>query len=178
MDIGVNFLESARKEFNNYKVLGEKAIAQVPDDKLFWQYNEESNSICTIVKHLSGNMRSRWTDFLITDGEKPWRYRDSEFENEVTTREQLMRYWNEGWSCLFTALDSITSKDLSRVIYIRNQSHTVLQAINRQLTHYPHHVGQIVFLAKMIVGSSWQSLSIPKNKSDEYNAKKFSKEKT
>lgn len=178
MNIPENFLQSARKEFMNYKALGEKAMAQVPDEKLFWQYNEESNSIGTIVKHLWGNMMSRWTDFMTTDGEKEWRQRDAEFENDVKDRGELMQKWNEGWDCVFKALDSIKGDDLAKIIYIRNQGHTVLEAINRQLAHYPHHVGQILFLAKMIIGSNWQSLSIPKNKSKEFNAEKFSKEKS
>lgn len=173
-----NFLQSARKEFNYYKSLGAKAMAQVPDDKLFWQYNEESNSIGTLVKHLWGNMLSRWTDFMTTDGEKEWRQRDAEFENKVTSREALIQKWEEGWACVFKAIDSLQPDDLTKIIYIRNQGHTVLEAINRQLAHYPHHVGQILFLAKMIVGSNWQSLSIPKNKSQEFNADKFSKEKS
>ena len=173
-----NFLQSARKEFTYYKTLGEKAMAQVPDDKLFWQYNEESNSIGTIVKHLWGNMLSRWTDFMTTDGEKEWRHRDAEFENDVKDRKELMKKWNDGWGCVFKALDSLKPEDLDKIIYIRNQGHTVLEAINRQLAHYPHHVGQILFLEKMIVGSNWQSLSIPKNKSQEFNADKFSKEKS
>jgi hypothetical protein len=177
MPLSKIFLQSAHKEFTLYKLLGEKAITQVPDDKLFWQYNEESNSIGTIVKHLWGNMLSRWTDFMTTDGEKEWRQRDAEFENDVKDRPELMNKWNEGWECVFKALDSLQPDDLTKIIYIRNQSHTVLEAINRQLAHYPHHVGQILFLAKMIVGSNWQSLSIPKNKSQEFNAGKFSGEK-
>lgn len=178
MNPSENFLQSARKEFTYYKTLGEKAIAQVPDDKLFWHYNEESNSIGMIVKHLWGNMLSRWTDFMTTDGEKEWRHRDAEFENDVKDRKELMNKWNEGWNCVFKALDSLRPDDLSKIIYIRNQGHTVLEAINRQMAHYPHHVGQILFLSKMIVGSRWQSLSIPKNKSQEFNVDKFSKEKS
>jgi hypothetical protein len=178
MNTSENFIQSARKEFVYYKSLGEKAIAQVPDEKLFWQYNEESNSIGTIVKHLWGNMLSRWTDFMTTDGEKEWRKRDAEFENDVKDRTELMKKWNDGWTCVFAAIDSLQPDDLSKIIYIRNQGHTVLEAINRQLAHYPHHVGQILFVAKMIVGSQWQSLSIPRNKSQEFNAEKFSQEKT
>jgi hypothetical protein len=123
-------------------------------------------------------MLSRWTEFMTTDGEKEWRNRDAEFENDVKSREELLNKWNEGWTCFFKALDSLQPQDLAKIIYIRNQGHTVLEAINRQLAHYPHHIGQILFLAKMIVGSNWQSLSIPKNKSGEFNAEKFSKEKS
>jgi Protein of unknown function (DUF1572) len=172
-----NYLESVRKQFEYYKMLAEKTMEQVPDEKLFWQFNEESNSIATIVKHLWGNMLSRWTDFLTTDGEKDWRNRDAEFENDITSRPELMNKWNEGWNCLFTALDQLTEKDLDKEVYIRNQGHTVLDAINRQLAHYPHHIGQIVFIGKMVCGNKWVSLSIPKGKSKEFNADKFSKPK-
>lgn len=169
------YLESVRKQFEYYKMLGDKTFTQIQDDeKLFWQYDEESNSIATIVKHMWGNMLSRWTDFLTSDGEKEWRNRDVEFENDVQTREELLQRWNEGWTCLFDALKSLTPTDLDRVIYIRNEGHTVTEAINRQLAHYPYHVGQIVFLGKMIVGKSWKSLSIPKGNSTSYNAGKFS----
>lgn len=172
-----NYLESVRKQFEYYKMLAEKTMEQVPDEKLFWQFNEESNSIATIVKHLWGNMLSRWTDFLITDGEKDWRNRDAEFENDITSRQELMNKWNEGWICLFKALDQLTEKDLDKEIYIRNQGHTIMDAINRQLAHYPHHIGQIVFIGKMVCGNKWASLSIPKGKSKEFNADKFSKPK-
>lgn len=178
MNISENFLQSARKEFMYYKSLGEKAIAQIPDEKLFWQYNEESNSIDTIVKHLWGNMLSRWTNFMTTDGEKEWRKRDAEFENDVKDRAELLKKWHDGWTCVFNALNSLQPDDLVKIIYIRNQGHTIMEAINRQLAHYPHHVGQILFVAKMIVGSNWLSLSIPKNKSQEFNTEKFSQEKT
>ena len=169
------YLSSARKEFEYYKLLGEKTFAQLTDEQLFIQINSESNSIATIVKHLWGNMLSRWTNFLTTDGEKEWRKRDEEFENDIKTREELLEKWEAGWSCLFDALNSITDSDLSKVIYIRNESHTVLEAINRQLAHYPHHVGQIVFVGKMFSAGSWKSLSIPKGASNQFNQEKFSK---
>ena len=123
-----NFLESAIKQFVYYKSLGEKTFSQLQDDKLFWQYNTESNSIATIVKHLWGNMLSRWTDFLTSDGEKEWRNRDAEFENDIATKEDLLNKWNEGWSCLFNALNSLTEEDLTKLIYIRNQGQTVVEA--------------------------------------------------
>lgn len=173
----IQFLKSAKRQFEYYKSLGEKAMAQLQDAQLFWQPNEESNSIATIVKHLEGNMLSRWTDFLTTDGEKPSRQRDAEFENSWNTREQAILSWNSAWQCLFNALESITDEDLERVIYIRNEGHTVLEAINRQLAHYPYHVGQMVYIAKICTNENWQSLSIPRNKSNEYNADKFSQEK-
>lgn len=159
-----NYLESVKKQFEQYKMLGEKTFAQLPDDKLFWQYNEDSNSIATIVKHLWGNMLSRWTNFLTTDGEKEWRKRDAEFENDLTNRQQLLDKWNEGWDCLFKAINSVTPNDLDKIIYIRSQPLTVTEAINRQLTHYAYHVGQIVFLGKMLAENGWVSLSIPRIK--------------
>ena len=170
-----DYLESIKKQFAYYKLLGDKTFVQLTDDKLFWQYNEESNSIAIIVKHLSGNMLSRWTDFLTTDGEKVWRNRDAEFENDISTRQELLAIWEAGWQCLFTALQSLTPEDLQKKIYIRNQSHDVTEAINRQLAHYPYHVGQIVFLGKMLCDNSWTSLSIPKGNSASYNADKFAK---
>ncbi len=171
------YLQSAKKQFEYYKMLGDKTFAQVADDKLSWQYNEDSNSIAGIVKHLWGNMLSRWTDFLTTDGEKEWRNREAEFENDIATREELINKWEEGWNCLFNAIDGLTENDLDKIIYIRNQGHTVMEAINRQLAHYPYHVGQIVFLGKMLAENGWTSLSIPRGNSAAYNAEKFSKPK-
>ena len=173
-----SYLISVRKQFEYYKLLGEKTFAQVSDEKLFWQPNSESNSMATIVKHLWGNMLSRWTDFLTSDGEKEWRERDAEFENDVDSREAMLQKWNEGWACLFQALDQLTEKDLDTLIYIRNQGHTVTDAINRQLAHYPYHIGQLVYLGKLVADKSWNSLSIPKGKSEEFNREKFSKPKS
>jgi hypothetical protein len=170
------YLENISNAFNYYKTLGENAIAQIPDNKLFWQFNSESNSVGIIVKHLSGNMLSRWTDFLKSDGEKDWRKRDAEFENDINDRISLLEFWNNGWICLFKTLNSLTSDDLDKIIYIRNQEHTVYEAINRQLAHYPYHIGQIVLLAKM-TSDNWISLSIPKDESINYNTNKFSKDK-
>jgi hypothetical protein len=172
-----DYLESVKKQFEYYKLLGDKTIAQLPDDKLFWQYNQESNSIAINVKHLHGNMLSRWTDFLTTDGEKEWRNRDGEFENDLTTKEEVVKLWEDGWKCFLDTLKSLKEDDLEKIIYIRNQGHTVLEAINRQLAHYPYHVGQIVFIGKMILNEKWQSLSIPRGNSNAFNAEKFSKEK-
>jgi len=172
------YLESCIKQFEYYKLLGEKAMAQLPDDKLFWQFNEQSNSIAIIVQHFWGNMLSRWTDFLTTDGEKEWRNRDAEFESGINTREGLLKKWNEGWDRLLSTLKQLTSEDLKKIIYIRNQGHTVMEAINRQLAHYPYHVGQIIYIAKMIADNDWQSLSIPKGASKSFNAEKFSKPKS
>jgi hypothetical protein len=170
------FLESAKKQFVYYKMLGEKTFDQVSEEQLFWQFNQESNSIAMIVQHLCGNMLSRWTDFLTTDGEKEWRNRDTEFENTLKDRVGLMARWNEGWTCLFTALDSLTSNDLTKIIFIRSQGQTVEEAIHRQLAHYPYHIGQIVYIGKMIRNDSWTSLSIPRGKSEVYNVDMKNKE--
>lgn len=169
------YLNSIKKQFEYYKLLGEKTFDQLNDDQLFWKYNSESNSIATIVKHLWGNMLSRWTDFLTMDGEKTWRQRDAEFENDIASREELMSKWNEGWDCFFTAINGLTESDLSKVVFIRNMGHTVFDAINRQLAHYPYHIGQIVFIGKMLCDDNWNSLSIPKGHSVKYNEDKFSK---
>jgi hypothetical protein len=174
----IPYLKSADRQFRYYKKLGDDAIAQIDDKALLWQPNEESNSITIIVKHLWGNMLSRWTDFLTTDGEKEWRQRDAEFEGEELTREQLLQKWEEGWQCLFNALGSITDEELEQVVYIRNEGHTVLEAINRQIAHYSYHVGQIVYIAKLVKNEGWKSLSIPRNKSQDYNSDKFSQEKS
>lgn len=170
-----NYLKSVRGQFLYYKSLAEKTFDQVPDDKLFWQYDEVNNSISTIVKHLSGNMLSRWTNFLSTDGEKDFRNRDSEFENDIKDRNEMMKRWDEGWASLFKALDSITEDNFKTTVYIRNQGHTITEAINRQLAHYAYHTGQIVLLGKIITGTDWKSLSIPKGKSKEFNQQMFSK---
>lgn len=179
------YLTSTKKQFLYYKTLGEKAMEQLEPEQLFYALNEDTNSIAVIVKHLHGNMLSRWTDFLTTDGEKENRNRDAEFEenqpsqeNITAAKNNLLNQWHEGWACLFKALEDLTPEQLSSIIYIRNEGHTVVEAINRQLAHYPYHVGQIVFYAKMLKKSDWTSLSIPKNKSTDYNAGKFSKEKS
>lgn len=182
MTVSEDFLRSANRQFLYYKTLGEKAIDQLEPEQLFVSLNDDTNSIATIVKHLHGNMLSRWTDFLTTDGEKEWRNRDGEFDASTElsnqTKEQILSLWNEGWACLFNTLNSLKPEDLSKIIFIRNEGHTVLEAINRQLAHYPYHVGQMVFYAKILKKSEWTSLSIPKNKSNDYNADKFSKEKS
>lgn len=173
----INYLKSARRQFDYYKLLGEKAMLQLEDEKLFYPANEASNSIAIIVQHLAGNMLSRWTNFLTEDGEKPWRERDEEFEIVLHTREEVLKLWENGWQCLFAALASITDEDLERIIFIRNEGHTVLEAINRQIAHYSYHVGQLVYIAKLLVGENWKSLSIPKRQSSSYNESKFAQEK-
>lgn len=182
MNVSEDFLRSANRQFLYYKTLGEKAIDQLEPEQLFVSLNDDTNSIATIVKHLHGNMLSRWTDFLTTDGEKEWRNRDGEFDDSTElsnqTKEYILKQWNEGWECLFNTLNSLKLEDLDKIIYIRNEGHSVLEAINRQLAHYPYHIGQMVFFAKILKKTEWTSLSIPKNKSNNYNADKFSKEKS
>jgi hypothetical protein len=167
-----NYILSVKNQFSQYKLLAEKAIDQVPDEKIDWQYNPETNSIAIIVKHLAGNMLSRFTDFYNSDGEKKWRDRDAEFENEKLSRERLKVLWDEGWNCLFQVLNGLSAADLSKVVIIRNEEHSVVEAINRQLTHYASHIGQIIFIAKMVLDNQWKTLSIPKNASRQFNAKK------
>lgn len=168
-----NFLASSLKQFREFKSLGDKTFDQLSDEKLFWQFNSSSNSIAHIVKHLHGNMLSRWTDFLTTDGEKEGRNRDMEFENTALNRQELIAMWNAGWDCLFQALESLNEEDLTKTIFIRGEGHTVLGAIHRQLAHYPYHVGQIVYIGKMCMDEQWSSLSIPKGKSAAFNHEKF-----
>lgn len=172
-----DYLESVKKQFEYYKLLGDKTIAKLPEEKLFWQFNDESNSVATIVKHLNGNMMSRWTDFLTTDGEKEWRQRDGEFENDIKSKEVVLEVWEEGWECLFNTLSTLKERDLNKIVYIRNMGQTVIDAINRQLAHYPYHLGQMVYIGKMVCGDDWNSLSIPKGKSRVFNSEKFSKPK-
>jgi uncharacterized damage-inducible protein DinB len=155
--------------FRYYKDLADRAMAQLSDGQLFTALDEESNSIALVIKHMAGNMRSRWTDFLTTDGEKPNRNRDAEFVDPPSTRAELLGLWEEGWSCLFAALEPLTDADLERKVTIRSEAHSVMQAINRQLAHYPYHCGQIVFLAKHLGHENWKSLTVPRGKSQEFN---------
>jgi hypothetical protein len=164
-------IEDSVAVFRYYKKLAERAMAQVADEQLFAVLDGEANSIAIIVKHMAGNMRSRWTNFLTTDGEKASRDRDSEFVDPAATREALLSEWEHGWATMFDALEPLTDEDLGRTITIRGEAHSVMQAINRQLAHYPYHVGQIVFLAKHFAADHWESLSVPRNKSAEFNRK-------
>jgi hypothetical protein len=177
MDTSIDYITSIKKQFLYYKTLADKAMAQLEDGQLFYNTNDNTNSIAVIVKHMAGNMLSRWTDFLTTDGEKEWRNRDAEFENTYPDKATMLQDWERGWECLFMALDTITPENLGSIIYIRNEGHTVIEAVNRQLAHYPYHVGQIVFYAKQLKDTPWQSLSIPKNNSAHYNSTKFAQEK-
>lgn len=172
-----NYIHSVTELFKYYKMLGEKSMKQVSDENLFACPSSESNSIAVIVKHLWGNMLSRWTNFLTEDGEKTWRNREAEFDNDIATPAELWQKWEEGWAVLFGALAQIQPENVSDLVYIRNQAHTVLEAVNRQLGHYAYHVGQIVFLSKMLTQNQWQSLSIPRGQSSDYNAQKFAEDK-
>lgn len=162
------YLKSCIKQLEYYKSIGEKAMLQIEDEHLFVCYNEECNSIATIVKHLYGNMLSRWTDFLTTDGEKEWRERDAEFTNDLHSREELMKFWDTGWGVVFEALNSLKSDDLMKIVYIRGEQHTVIDAINRQLAHYPYHIGQIIFISKMF-STKWKTLTIARGGSKKFN---------
>ena len=177
MELSASYLDSSIKQFLYYKALGEKAIAQLEPSQLFVAVNADTNSIAVIVKHIAGNMLSRWTDFLTSDGEKDWRDRDAEFENTLQSKEEVLALWQKGWQCLFDALNNLKPEQMTNIVYIRNEGHTVVEAINRQLAHYPYHIGQIVFYAKQLKNADWDSLSIPKNSSKRYNTDKFSKEK-
>ena len=163
------------KRFQYYKELGDKTLAQLSEEQIFWQYNEESNSIAVIIKHTAGNMLSRWTNFLTEDGEKSWRNRDSEFVNSFKTKEEVLEYWEKGWNCLFEALNQINDENIHSTIYIRGEAHSVLDAVLRQLAHYPYHIGQIVFLGKMLKNEDWKTLSIARNKSQDFNNEMLSK---
>lgn len=172
-----SYLPSVIKQFCYYKSLGDKTLEQLTIDELQRTVETDSNSITIIVKHMVGNMLSRWTNFLSEDGEKDWRHRDQEFVESYTKKSEVISEWNKGWKCLFKILDQLTDQDLHHIIYIRNQGHTVTEAINRQMMHYAYHVGQIVFIGKIIKGNQWNSLSIPKGKSKDYNNDKFAKDK-
>ena len=166
-----SYLQDSLSLFRFYKRMSEGAMEQVSDAQLFETLDQEMNSIAIIAKHMAGNMRSRWTDFLTSDGEKPDRNRDSEFEQPPATREDLMRMWDEGWGTVFSALEPLSDSDLERKVAIRGEPHSVMQAINRQIAHYAYHCGQIVFLAKHFKADQWKSLSVPRNRSGEFNRK-------
>jgi hypothetical protein len=165
-----SYLKDSATIFQYYKKLGENAMAQCPDSGLFATVDAENNSIALVVKHMAGNMRSRWTDFLTTDGEKPSRNRDDEFENPPKTRAEVLDLWDGGWKCVFTALETLNDGNMKDTVTIRGEEHSVMQAINRQVAHYSYHVGQIVLLAKHFAGANWKALTIPKKKSAEFNA--------
>jgi len=169
----LSYLPSVIKQFEYNKSLGDKTFNQLTKEQLFWQFNDESNSVATLVNHISGNMLSRWTNFLTEDGEKSWRNRDEEFINSYKTIEEMIADWEKGWKCLFENLYKITPENGETIVYIRNEGHTITEAINRQLCHYSYHIGQIVVIGKMAKNSEWETLSIPKNASKSYNEEKF-----
>lgn len=175
MNFAQNYLASAIFEFRRYKSYGDETFNQLSDHQLHWQPTEEDNSIAIIIKHMGGNMLSRWTNFLTEDGEKTWRNRDEEFEAPPKTRQELLALWEKGWNCLFKALESIDETNINGQVTIRDKAHSIPEAINRQIAHYASHVGQILFLGKMIKGKDWQSLSIPKGQSKAFNQKMFGK---
>jgi hypothetical protein len=168
MQFTTSYLEDSLALFRHYKKLAESAMAQVIDEQLFATLDPEANSIAIVVKHMAGNMRSRWTDFLASDGEKPDRHRDTEFEDPPATREALMQLWQAGWDCLFSALEPLSEVDVGRRVFIRGEAHSVMQAVNRQIAHYACHIGQIVLLAKHYQHAQWRSLSVPRGKSEEF----------
>ena len=168
-DLAAHYLEEARRQFRGHKRMGESAMAQLHDEEFFVTLDPESNSVAILVKHLAGNMRSRFTDFLTSDGEKPDRFRDQEFElNSATTQADVMKWWEEGWSLVFAAIDGLKPEDVTRTVTIRGEPHSVLQAVNRQIAHYAQHIGQMVFLAKHLRSSDWKTLSIPRGRSEDY----------
>jgi hypothetical protein len=172
-----NYLESVIRQLKYYKGLGRQTMEQIDEKSLFYEPAGDINSIAIIVKHLHGNMLSRWTNFLHSDGEKAWRNRDGEFEGTLKNREEIYLLWEEGWDCLFNAIEGLEPNDLNEIIYIRNEEHTVMEAINRQLCHYCYHVGQIVYLGKMVSGNHWKSLSISKGESLAYNRSRITPKK-
>lgn len=169
MSTGKEFLQTAVRRLKYYKDLGDKTFEQLNEWDFHYQPNDESNSIAVIIQHMVGNMLSRWTNFLTEDGEKEWRKRDEEFEIHTYTKQQLLELWEKGWTCFFDALESLKKKDLKKTVHIRKEPLTVIDAINRQLAHYPYHIGQIIFLAKIIKNKSWKNLSIPRGDSQQYN---------
>ncbi|SHG96323.1 DUF1572 family protein [Flagellimonas flava] len=173
MSFQTDYMKSVRFEFERYKSLGEKTFAQLTDEEIHRKYADTDNSIAIIVKHMVGNMLSRWTNFLTEDGEKTWRDREMEFEAPYASKPEMLAAWKNGWDCLFEALDSVNASNFNTKVKIRNQEHSIIEAVNRQLAHYSSHVGQLVFLGKMIKGKSWISLSIPKGGSEAFNRKMF-----
>ncbi|WP_416828274.1 DUF1572 domain-containing protein [Ectobacillus polymachus] len=168
MNLGIEYLKVVKERFNDVKRLGDNTISQLSEEDIHWGFNEASNSIAVIVKHVSGNMISRWTDFLTTDGEKPNRNRDQEFEDNISSKQELISIWEKGWNTLFKTLNELGEQDLLKNIYIRGESHTVVEAIERQMAHYAYHIGQIVYIGKQLKDANWESLSIPKGKSEEH----------
>ncbi len=175
MNFPDHYLQNITREFRRYKALGDKTFSQVNEEQIQWRIHEESNSIAIIVKHMVGNMLSRWTQFLTEDGEKPWRHRDREFEDPYRSKSEMLEAWESGWKCVFDALGQIDQQNFNTEVTIRGEKHSIIEALNRQLGHYAYHVGQIVMTARGILGTDWQSLSIPKGGSEEFNKSMFGK---
>ncbi|GIN95999.1 hypothetical protein J6TS1_18690 [Siminovitchia terrae] len=175
MNFGNEYLKVVLDRFKSVKDLGDKTINQLSEDDIHWHLNEASNSVAVIANHLGGNMVSRWSDFLVSDGEKSYRNRDQEFEDDTSSKQEMIAVWEKGWNTLFATLNSLEDQDLLKSVYIRGESHTVLEAIERQMAHYAYHIGQIVYIGKQIKGENWESLSIPKGKSKEYLQQKLKK---
>ncbi|ALX50669.1 DUF1572 domain-containing protein [Lentibacillus amyloliquefaciens] len=168
MNLGNEYLKVVQERFKSVKDLGDKTINQLSEDDIHWHLNGASNSVAVIAKHLSGNMVSRWSNFLNSDGEKSYRNRDQEFENDIPSKQELIAVWEKGWNTLFETLNGLEDQDMIKTVYIRGEGHTVLEAIERQMAHYAYHVGQIVYIGKQIKDENWETLSIPKGKSEEY----------
>ena len=163
-------ISTSIKILNNYRILGDKVFAQLTDEQMLWQPNTESNSIAVIVQHMSGNMLSRFTDFLTSDGEKPWRQRDAEFGNSLSSKEEIVAAWNKGWECVITELEKLSAEDIQKTVFIRGEAHSVQEAVERQIAHYASHVGQIIYIGKILLNNNWKTLSIPRGQSREFNA--------
>lgn len=175
MDFGSEYLKIVKERFESVKELGDKTLSQLSEEGIHWRLNKSSNSIAIIAKHVSGNMISRWSDFLTTDGEKASRNRDQEFEDEISSRQEMITIWEKGWIILLDTLNGLENQDLLKNITIRGEKHTVLEAIERQLAHYAYHVGQMVYIGKQLKDENWETLSIPKGKSDDYLQQKLKK---
>ncbi|MBO1004631.1 DUF1572 domain-containing protein [Pseudogracilibacillus auburnensis] len=175
MNLGNEYLKIVQERFKSVKNLGDKTISQLSEEDIHWKLNEASNSIAIIVKHLSGNMISRWSDFLTTDGEKSFRNRDQEFEDDISSKQEMITIWEKGWNTFLDTLNELENQDLLKNITIRSEKHTVLEAIERQMAHYAYHVGQIVYIGKQLKDENWETLSIPKGKSEEYLQQKLKK---
>ncbi|KAA2243462.1 DUF1572 domain-containing protein [Chitinophaga agrisoli] len=169
MSLATIYLDSIKKRFMTYKMLGDQTLARLNEEQLHWQPDGSCNSIYLIIKHMSGNMLSRWTDFLTSDGEKPWRNRDTEFNEQTASKSEILAMWEKGWTCMFDTFNSLQEEDLEKTIHIRTEPLIALDAINRQLSHLPYHVGQIVYIGKMLLKDQWESLSIAKGRSDDFN---------
>lgn len=178
MNLGSEYFKIVQERFNYVKSLGDKTITRLSENDLHWKLNETSNSIAIIANHLGGNMVSRWSDFLTSDGEKPFRKRDQEFEDEISSKQEIITFWEKGWDTLFATLSELKSQDLLKNITIRGEDHTVLEAIEKQMVHYAYHVGQIVYIGKQLKDEHWETLTIPKGKSEEYLQQKLKKHKS